>query len=151
MGRPKPSRSREVRGQNGKAQSLASVIQETFRLWRKHHLGYDQTKYVVEEARRRLGLEPPRARKRTVKRLDRAEIERLIQATYRSKSKYGLMIKTLFQTGARVDEFVHIRVDDLLLDGDPAQIHITRAKRQADRYVPILPALADELRTAVFD
>jgi integrase/recombinase XerD len=57
------------------------------------------------------------------------------------------MIKTLFQTGARVDEFVHIRVEDLLLDGDPPQVHITRAKRQADRYVPILPALADELRT----
>lgn len=35
MGRPKPSRSRKVRGQNAKAQSLASVIQETFRLWRK--------------------------------------------------------------------------------------------------------------------
>src|SRR5215472_16735067 len=56
------------------------------------------------------------------------------------------MIKTLFQTGARVDEFVHIGVEDLL-EGDPPQIHITRAKRQADRYVPILPALADELRT----
>jgi integrase/recombinase XerD len=27
------------------------------------------------------------------------------------------------------------------------QIHITHAKRQADRYVTILPALADELRT----
>jgi integrase/recombinase XerD len=57
------------------------------------------------------------------------------------------MIKTLFQTGARVDEFVHIRVEDLLLDGDPPQIHIVHAKRGADRYVPILPALADELRT----
>jgi len=38
-------------------------------------------------------------------------------------------------------------VEDLLLDDDPSQIHITHAKRQADRYVPILPALADELRT----
>ena len=86
MGRPKCSGSREVRGQGAKAQSLASVIQETFRLWRKHHLGYNQTKYVVEEARHRLGLEPPRARRRTVQRLDRAEIERLIQATYRNKA-----------------------------------------------------------------
>ena len=147
MGRPKPSRSRKVRGQRANAHSLAPVIQETFRLWRKHHLGYDQTKYVVEETRRRLGLEPPRARRRTVQRLDRAEVERLIQATYRSKSKYGLMIKTLFQTGTRVDEFVHIRVEDLLLDADPPQIHVMFAKRQADRYVPILPALGDELRT----
>ena len=53
----------------------------------------------------------------------------MIQTTYRSRSKYGLMIKTLFQTGARVDEFVHIRVGDLLLDGDPPQIHIIHAKR----------------------
>jgi hypothetical protein len=34
------------------------------------------------------------------------------------------MIKALFQTGARVDEFVHIRIEDLLLDVDPPQIHI---------------------------
>jgi hypothetical protein len=58
MGRPKRSGSREVRGLGAKAQSLASVIQETFRLWRKHHLGYNQTKYVVEEARHRLGRRP---------------------------------------------------------------------------------------------
>ena len=57
-------------------------------------------------------------------RLDQSEVERLVQTTYRSQSKYGLMIKTLFQTGARVSEFVHIRVEDLLLDGDPPQIHI---------------------------
>jgi hypothetical protein len=39
------------------------------------------------------------------------------------------MIKTLFQTGARVDEFVHIRVEDLLWDEDPPQIHIIHAER----------------------
>ena len=143
----------ELRGNRAKAQlptasqSLESAIRETLRLWRKHHLTYDQSKYVVEQVRRQLALEPPRTRNRTVHRLDHGEVERLIQATYRVQSKYGLMIKTLFQTGARVDEFVHIRVEDLLLGGDPPQIHITHAKRQSDRYVPILPALADELRT----
>jgi integrase/recombinase XerD len=79
--------------------------------------------------------------------LEPSEIERLIQTTYRYRSTYGLMLKTLFQTGARVNEFVHIRVEDLLLDGDPPQLRIIHAKRGADRYVPILPALADELRT----
>ena len=137
-----------LRGQKAKAKfPLDHAIQETLRLWRRHHLDYDQTKYVVEQVRRRLALEPPRERKRTVDRLTHGEVERLIQATYSIQSKYGLMIKTLFQTGCRVDEFVHIRIQDLLLDGDPPQIHITKAKRQADRYVPILPALADELRT----
>jgi integrase/recombinase XerD len=137
----------KLRGQKAIAHSLDEVIRQTLRLWRRHHLGYDQTKYVVEQVRRRLTLQPPHVRHRTVARLEPSEIQRLIQATYRSRSKYGLMIKTLFQTGARVAEFVHIRVEDLLLDGDPPQIHITHAKRGADRYVPILPALADELRT----
>ena len=136
-----------LRGQKAKTHSLDEVVEQTFRLWRKHHLGYDQTKYVVERVRRRLALAPPRQRNRTVARLEPSEVERLIQATYRTQSKYGLMIKTLFQTGARVEEFVHIRVEDLLVEGELPQIHLTHAKRGADRYVPILPALADELRT----
>src|ERR1700730_13773843 len=57
------------------------------------------------------------------------------------------MIKTLFLTGARVNEFLHIRVEDLYLDDESAQIYLTHAKRQACRYVPVLPALAQELRT----
>jgi integrase/recombinase XerD len=137
----------QLRGQPASAHILDDVVQETFHLWRKHHLSYDQTKYVVERVRRRLALEPPRTRNRTVARLEPSDIERLIQTTYRYRSTYGLMLKTLFQTGAQVHEFVHIRVEDLLLDGDPPQLRIIHAKRGADRYVPILPALADELRT----
>jgi len=48
-----------------------------------------------------------------VDRLDKPEVERLIRNTYQSHSKYGLMIKTLFLSGARVDEFVHIKVERL--------------------------------------
>jgi integrase/recombinase XerD len=143
----KHSPQAKLRGQRAIPHSLDLVIQETLCLWHTHHLSYDQTKYVVERVRRRLALEPSRTRKRTVSRLDQSEVERLVQTAYRSESKYGLMIKTVFQTGARVSEFVHIRVEDLLLDGDPPQIHIVHAKRGADRYVPALPALADELRT----
>jgi integrase/recombinase XerD len=138
------------RGQTAKAPSradLAAVVQETTRLWRQHHLGYDQTKYVVEQVRRRLGLAPPATRPRTVERLDRAEVERLIAAAYRDGSRRGLMVKTLFLTGARVSEFVHIRVEDLHLDDDPPRIHLAHAKGHANRSVPILPALAQELRT----
>src|SRR5512147_1907761 len=81
---------------------LAEVIRETTRLWRKHHLSYDQTKYVVEQVRRQLGLHVPMVRPRTVERLDRAEVERLIDQAYRDGSPHGLLIKTLFLTGARV-------------------------------------------------
>ena len=49
------------------------------------------------------------------------------------------MIKTLFLTGARVNEFVNIRVEDLYLDDESAMIYLTHAKREACRYVPVLP------------
>ena len=133
------------RGQTVKAQSdagLAEVARATSRLWRKHHLSYDQTKYVVERARRALGVEPPRTRRRTVQRLDYPEVEQLIRSAYRDRSAYGVMIKTLFLTGARVNEFVHIRVEDLHLDDESPQIYLTHAKREACRYVPVLPASA---------
>src|ERR1039457_3360765 len=123
----------KVRGNPEKAQlslSLAEIVSETVRIWRKHHLGYGQTKYVVEQARRRLKLRPLAARRRTVDRLDKSEIERLIRSTYQSHNKYGLMIKTLFLIGARVDEFGHIRIEDLHLEGDPPQRSISAiAKR----------------------
>jgi integrase/recombinase XerD len=150
MSPPQRQKAPERRGQMGKAPSrtdLAGVIRETARLWRKHHLGYDQTKYVVEQVRRRLDLTPPATRPRTVERLDRAEVERLIAAAYRDGGRRGLMVKTLFLTGARVSEFVHIRVEDLHLDDDPPRIHLAHAKGHANRSVPILPALAQELRT----
>jgi integrase/recombinase XerD len=139
-----------VRGQSSITRSqadLAAVIRETTRLWRKHDLGYDQTKYVVEHVRHQLALTPPTGRRRSVDRLDRPEVERLIQSAYRTRSRRGLMIKTLFLTGARVSEFVQVRVEDLYLDADTPQIHLVHAKGGASRYVPILPSLAQELRT----
>ena len=57
------------------------------------------------------------------------------------------MIKTLFYTGARVDEFVHLRVEDIRFESEPPHVHLTHAKGQVSRYVPILPSLAQELRT----
>ncbi len=141
-----PTAKESLTGSTGNDE-LAGVIQETLKLWRKSHLDYDQTKYVVEQVRKKLALSPPRQRKRTVDRLAMAEIEQLIAAAYRHQSKYGLMVKTLFYTGARVEEFVHIRVEDLYLSDGTPQIHLTYAKRQSTRYVPLLPSLAQELLT----
>ncbi len=150
MARQSPSKRTKVRGNLPKAQflpTLAEIVSETVRLWRKHHLGYDQTKYVVEQARRRLKLQPVGTRRRTVSRLDKSEVERLIRNACQSRSKYGLMIKSLFLSGARVDEFVHIKIEDLHLDADPPQIYLRHCKKESNRYVPVLPTLAQELRT----
>lgn len=57
------------------------------------------------------------------------------------------MIKMLFYTGARVSEFVQLRVEDLHLALNPPQVYVAHGKGGSDGYVPLLPALAQELRT----
>ena len=138
---------RKVRGQTEEANSLRDVAQQTAHLWRKHHLTYDQTKHVIEHARRELHWEAPRERRRTVERLDRPEVERLIEAAYAHASRYGCKVKLLFYTGVRVSEFVPLRVENLFLTFDPPQVYLAHAKGGSDGYVPILPVLAQELRT----
>ena len=56
-----------------------------------------------------------------------------------------MLIKTLFQTGAWVSEFVAIEVGDFFFDEQ--MILIRKAKGDKRRYVPILPELTQELRT----
>lgn len=127
------------------APSLRSVISATKKLWRQHHLTYDQTRYVAKEVRHALAVERPKTRQRVVARLSRDEETRLITHAYRMKGERGLLIKTLFQTGARVSEFVNLKAEDVFFDEQ--MVLIAKAKGGKSRYVPILPELAQELRT----
>lgn len=130
---------------DSKGSSLAEP--RTTKLWRKYHLSYDQTRYVTEQVRHELKLSRPKQRRRTIARLDKYEVERLIEAAYRRGSRYGLMVKMLFYIDARVGEFVNIKVNDLHLELEPPQVYLAVAKGQSDGFVPILPVLAQELRT----
>jgi integrase/recombinase XerD len=124
---------------------LKSVITATKKLWRQYHLTYDQTHYVAKEVRRALAIKRPKTRKRVVARLSREEERQLIAHAYRMQGTRGLLIKTLFQTGARVSEFVNITADEVFFEEQ--MILISKAKGGKSRYVPILPQLAQELRT----
>jgi integrase/recombinase XerD len=125
--------------------SLKALISATTKLWRKHHLTYDQARYVSKEVRRALDIERVKTRKRVVQRLSRDEEQRLIQQAYKDKGAHGLLIKTLFQTGARVSEFAAIHVEDLFVD--ELMVLINKGKGGKSRYVPILAELAQELQT----
>jgi integrase/recombinase XerD len=125
--------------------SLKAVITATKKLWRQAHLTYDQTHYVAKAVRRALAIARPKTRTRVVARLSRAEERQLIAHAYRVQGTRGLLIKTLFQTGARVSEFVNIKVNDVFFDEQ--MILIAKAKGGKSRYVPMLPQLAQELRT----
>ncbi len=137
-----------MRTHSAKAKSssdLKSVIAATKKLWRQYHLTYDQTHYVAKEVRRALAIERPKSRTRVVARLSREEERQLIAHAYRVQGTRGLLIKTLFQTDARVSEFVNITADEVFFEEQ--MILIAKAKGGKSRYVPILPQLAQELRT----
>jgi integrase/recombinase XerD len=98
---------------------------------------------------RNVSLERPKTRKRVVARLSRDEEQRLIQHAYRMGGMRGLLMETLFHTGARVSEFANIKAEDLFFDEQI--LLIAKAKGGKSRYVPILPELAQELRTYLGD
>jgi integrase len=109
-----------MRTTSAKAKSspgLTSVIAATKKLWRPYHLTYDQTHYVAKEVRRALAIERPKTRKKVVARLSREEERKLIAHAYRVQGARGLLIKTLFQTGARVSEFVNIKGNEVFFEG----------------------------------
>jgi integrase/recombinase XerD len=100
---------------NTKLDCLSAVIADTLKLWRRHHLTYDQTRYVVKEVQRALAIARPPTRQRVIARLSRAEEERLIAQAYRMPGVRSVLMKTLFQAGARVSELVHLQVVDVFL------------------------------------
>jgi len=140
----KPAKSTTTRSAK-QPDDLKELIAATTKLWRKSHLTYDQARYVSKEVRKRLDIARVRTRKRVVDRLSRDEEGRLIKQAYKDKSVHGLLIKTLFQSGARVSEFVSLRVQDFYLDEQ--MLLIEKGKGDKSRYVPILSELAQELRT----
>jgi integrase/recombinase XerD len=121
------------------------VIDATQKLWRQYHLTSDQTHYVAKEVRRASAIERPKSRQRVVVRLSREEERTLIAHAYRMQGTRGLLKKTLFQTGARASEFVNIRADEVFFEEQ--MMLISKARGGKSHYVPILPQLAQELRT----
>ncbi len=127
------------------AKELKELINATVKLWRKSHLTYDQAGYVGKEIRRQLKIKRAAVRQTVVHRLSRDEEQKLIRQAYRETSTHGLLLKTLFLTGARVSEFVALKVGDLFFDEQ--MILIEKGKGDKSRYVPVLPELAQELKT----
>jgi integrase/recombinase XerD len=123
--------------------TLRQIGRSTARLWRG--LSYDDAIAVATTARKVLGLARPGKRLRVVARLSRPELEQLVAHAYRVRGERGLLVKTLVLTGCRVSEFVALDVENV--SHADATVTVIRGKGQKDRVVPILPALADELRT----
>jgi integrase/recombinase XerD len=128
---------------------LKECAKETAKIWRKYHLDYNQSGYVTKEVRKALELKPSKPTVQIVQRLTQDEIERMINYAYEIKGQYGLIVKTLFFSGCRVNEFVNIKISHINFIEN--EIYIAQGKGSKQRYVPIFPFLKQELLTHVQD
>jgi len=82
-----------------------------------------------------LELKPGKRIKGTVKRLSRKEYQDFINSAYDKSPKVGVMMQTLFETAARVDEFTSLNANDIYLE--ERRIIIKSGKGNKRREVPI--------------
>ena len=124
--------------------SLARTLAATIR---RHdpNITYDASKDLFKEVRRQLNLRPPRrSGNGTVKRMSKSELERFLQTAYEHDAKTGIMMLALYETAARVSEFVAFLVDDLY--ADEKKIIVQDGKGSKRREIPITPALSNHLK-----
>lgn len=122
---------------------LKHPISSISKIFKKYHLSYDQAIYVCKQARKDAGIKAWIKKARNIERLSKEDQQKLISTAYKKKGCTGLLVKTLFLTGARVSEFVHIKVSDFYF-GEKIII-IRKAKGGKQRVVPITHQLAEEL------
>jgi len=128
-----------------KNQPLKTAINEIVKIFKKHHLDYDQVHYVTKMAKSELSIKREKKNNKPIERLSKDEQISLIKFAYNEPGYTGLLIKTLFFTGARVSEFVELQVKDLYFGEE--LIIIRKAKGNKHRTVPITTELAQELKT----
>ena len=116
---------------------------------RAGHFVYNETKYIIKDARKKLDLKAPKNKKGVKEHLSKEEAERIINCAYERKGKYGLLVKTLLFTGCRVDEFVNIKVSNVYLSDN--KIFLEKPKGDKPRYVPIVSFIKHELITYIGD
>lgn len=103
-------------------------------------IDYDQTKPVFKAARAKAGLQAPKEKRGAPARLTLEESLRFINAAYARSGQTGLMVQTLLETGARVSEFVALRVEDISIAERAVVIETGKGGKR--REVPIRAEIA---------
>ena len=124
---------------------IQKATKEIVKVFKKYNLTYEQVQYVSKKARAEVGITKNQKKKQIVDRLSKLEQEKLITQAYKESGYTGLLVKTLFFTGARVSEFVEIKVEDFLFEEQ--QVLIKKAKGGKQRTIPITKELAQELKS----
>ncbi|MHA6642739.1 tyrosine-type recombinase/integrase [Mesorhizobium sp. A623] len=100
---------------------------------------------MIKRARAQAGLSAPREKRTSINRLTIEEELVFIDHAYgASGATTGLLLQSLLETGLRVSEFTHLRVEDVSLTD--RVIVVVRGKGAKRREVPIRRELAQMLR-----
>jgi integrase/recombinase XerD len=119
---------------------IERVSSEIAALIAREGLDYTQTKTVFKAARRKVGLKAPKEHRGSPARLTLEEELLFIEHAYARSGQVGVMMQALLETGARVSEFVALRVEDVSLI--ERVVIIENGKGGKRREVPIRPELA---------
>lgn len=119
-------------------------IRALTRLLTRGNYSYDQSKHLFRGARKAASLSPPeRSSNGAVERLNRDELEAFLEAAYEHSGRRGLMMRFLFESGARVKALTQLAVEDVSFADLEVRILGKGGKR---RDVPLLQSLVNELR-----
>lgn len=109
---------------------------------------YDQSAYLIKQARQMVGLKAPKRKGGSVDRLTADEQDAFLEAAYDMGGRQGLMMRVLLETGCRVGPFTRLRVEDVSFRELEIRVE---GKGEKSRDVPILQSLARELRLHLGD
>ncbi len=124
---------------------LDRLVRQVARLYRKAHVTADEWKYVNKRLRRVLGLRGrPAGARRLPEILTPDDLRRILEQAYRERGLYGLITRTLFETGLRVSELVNVEILDV--DFTERTIRVRAGKGGKDRGVLFTEDLGQQLR-----
>ena len=76
--------------------------------------------------------------------LGREQVRQLLGCV--REPRFATCLRLMYYCGLRISEALNLEVKDVLGREDPPRLHIRNAKGGKDRYVPLAPAMLEELR-----
>lgn len=128
-------------------ETIQPAISAITKIFRKYHLNYNQIHYATKVARKNLDIKRNKTLKQKIDRLSKEDQKKLIQYAYSKKGDTGLLVKTLFFTGARISEFVDLKIEDFFFHEEIVVVKNGKGNKQ--RTIPITKSLAQEIQTYI--
>ena len=128
-------------------ETIQPAISAITKIFRKYHLNYNQIHYATKVARKNLDIIRNKTLKQKIDRLSKEDQKKLIQYAYSKKGDTGLLVKTLFFTGARISEFVDLKIEDFFFHEEIVVVKNGKGNKQ--RTIPITKSLAQEIQTYI--